>query len=339
MDVLKAALFVVMALCLGLMWHERDFVLDAYRQDDDGPAELRLSGVTLDFEKTDIPASPYVVHTAPDTRRRPMSLLFTAPEVDPVDMVGGESRISGIVRIDDEPASSALVRLERHTSTGTGVRDVIVGADGRFSARSLPGGRYRVRAWIPGKATMTASDVFFLEAEEAISRSYNLPLVDLEPRVEFVNGGTMTVGLTGGFGVVITRNDVDADGILISAPVTGVEVSASFTDDVTPLSPLVVPTDESGLAQFRMRCVRAGTGRATVTIDSEVRTVALASCIPMPPTTQGPAGGSTPSSAGDGPSTTRPVGGTVASTSISTSTSVTRPPATVTSTSSGGGNG
>ncbi len=308
MDVLKAALFAVMALSLGLMWHERDFVLDAYRQDDDGPAELRLSGVTLDFEKTDIPASPYVVHTAPDTRRRPMSLLFTAPEVDPVEMVGGKSRISGSVQVEGEPAPGAVVRLERHTSTGTGVRDLIVGADGRFRARKLPGGRYRVRAWIPGMATMTSSDVFFLEAEEAISRDYELQLIDLERRVEFVDGGTMTVGLTGSFGVAISRNDVDSDGIVVTAPVSGVEVSASFTDDVMPLSPLVASTDERGVAQFRMRCLRAGTGRATVTIGGEVQTLPLAACVPMPPMTLNPEGEPTVSAGGGSTATTQPVG-------------------------------
>ncbi|MDH4279731.1 MAG: carboxypeptidase-like regulatory domain-containing protein [Acidimicrobiia bacterium] len=334
MDVLKAALFVVMALCLGLMWHERDFVLDAYRQDDDGPAELRLSGVTLDFEKTDIPASPYVVHTAPDTRRRPMSLLFTAPEVDPVEMVGGESRISGIVRIDGEPASGAVVRLERHTSAGTGVRDVIVGADGRFTVRNLTGGRYRVRAWIPGSATMTSSDVFFLEAEEEIFRDYGLQLVDQEPRVEFVNGGTMTVGLSGGFGVVISRNDVDADGIVVTAPVSGVEVSATFTDDVSLLSPLVTSTNERGVAEFRMRCLKPTTGRATVTVGEEVWTVALAACVPKPPTTEASIDvDGAPGSDGGGPTTTQPAGGSAPT------TSTTRPAGTGGTASNGGGNG
>lgn len=331
---MKVALFAVMALCLGLMWHEREFVLDAYRQDDDGPSELRLSGVTLDFEKTEIPASPYVVHTAPDTRRRPMSLLFTAPEVDPVEMVGGESRISGAVQLDGEPAAGAVVRLERHTTTGTGIRDVIVDADGRFRARNLPGGRYRVRAWIPGLATMTSSDVFFLEADEKISRDYELQLIDLESRVVFVDGGTMTVGLAGSFGVVISRNDVDTDGIVVTAPITGVEVSASFTDDVVPLSPLVVSTDARGLAQFRMRCVRTGTGRATVTIGEEVRTVALPTCVPMPPTTLAPAeDGGTPGSAGGGTTTTVPAGGSAPT------TATTQPAGPGGPGSSGGGNG
>ena len=283
MDVLKVALFVVMAASLGLMWHERDAVVDAYRQDDDGPVELRLSGVTLDFEKTDLPASPYVVHTAPDTRRRPMSLLFTAPTVDPVSMVGGESKISGVVRLDAEPASGAIVRLERHTDDGVGTRDVLVGADGRFAARNLPGGRYRVRAWIPGVATMTESDVFFLNADESTSRSYSLLAINPDPRVGFVNGGTMTVGLTGSFGVAISRQQVDADGIVITVPVPTIEVSATFSAEVEPLSPLVTSTDDRGLAQFRMRCVEPRTGTATVTIGEEVQTVALANCVPPPP--------------------------------------------------------
>jgi len=307
-DVLKVALFVVMALSLGLMWSERDFVMDAYRQDDDGPAELRLSGVTLDFERTDIAPSPYVVHTASDTRRRPMSLLFTAPEIDPVEMVGGESQISGLVKVDSEAVPGAVVRLERHTSVGTGVRDVIAGADGRFTARNLPGGRYRVRAWIPGLATMTESDVFFLEAEESISRAYFLQPVDLEPKVGFVNGGTMTVGLTGSFGVVINRTDVDQDGIVVTVPVTGVEVSAVFSPEVAPMSAEVVATNDQGLAQFRMRCLRPGTGRATVTIGEKKQAVALAGCVPMPATTVAPTGEPGPAvpDGEGGPSTTTP---------------------------------
>lgn len=330
---MKAALFVVMALCLGLMWHERDFVLDAYRQDDAGPAELRLSGVALDFEKTDIPASPYVVHTAPDTRRRPMSLLFTAPDVEPVEMTGGESRISGIVKVEGEPASGAVVRLERHTSTGVGVRDVIAGGDGRFRARDLPGGRYRVRSWVSGAATMTSSDVFYLEADEVISRNYELQLIDLEPRVEFVNGGTMTVGLTGSFGVIISRNEVDADGIVVTAPVPGVAVSASFSDDVTLLSPSATSTNDRGVAEFRMRCLRPATGRATVTVDDDVQTVALAACVPMPPTTT-PADDGAPDGPNGGPTTTQPSGAVSAP-----ATSTSRSGGTGSTASNGGGNG
>ncbi len=328
MNVLKVALFAAMALSLGVMWNERDFVVDAYRQDDDGPSELRLSGVNLDFETAELPASPYVVHTAPDTRRRPMSLLFTAAEIDPVDMIGGESRIAGIVKVDGEPASGAVVRLERHTSTGTGVRDVLAGADGRFSARNLPGGRYRVRAWIPGTATMTGSDVFFLEADESVSRSYSLQVVDTEPRVGFVNGGTMTVGLTGSFGVYVARNDVDNDGIIVETPVSGVSVSATFTDDVDLLSPLAATTDQRGLTQFRMRCLRPGTGRATVTIGDEQQTVALAGCQPMPPTTTvAPEGGPSDS---DGPiTTTRP--------GVGSETTTTRPAASTGSDEDGNG--
>ncbi len=334
MDVLKAALFVVMALCLGLMWHERDFVFDAYRQDDDGPAELRLSGVALDFEKTDVPASPYVVHTAPDTRRRPMSLLFTEPEVAPVEMIGGESLVSGIVRIEGEPASGAVVRLERHTSTGVGVRDVIAGADGRFRARNLPGGRYRVRSWVPGVATMTSSDVFFLESDDAVSRSYELQLIDVEPRIEFVNGGTMTVGLTGTFGVVISRNEVDADGIVVTAPVSGVALSASFTDDVTLLSAPATSTDGRGVAEFRMRCLRPGTGRATVTVGDDVQTVALAACVKMPPTTEQVSDDGARDGGSGGPTTTRPPGAGSAPT-----TSTSRPGGAANTQANGGGSG
>ena len=69
----------------------------------------------------------------------------------------------------------------------------------------------------------------------------------------------MTVGLTGSFGVVISRLDVDADGIVVTVPVTGVEVTATFSPDVSLLSPSETSTDDRGLAQFRMRCLRPGT--------------------------------------------------------------------------------
>ncbi len=289
MQVLKAALFVVMTVSLGLMWHNRHFVVDAYRIDADGPAEIRLSGVSLDFDKTELAASPYVVHTGIDTRRRPMSLLFTPPEVDPVEMIGGEARIAGAVRIDDEPASGAVVRLERHTTAGTGVRDVLVGANGRFTARNLPGGRYRVRAWLPGAGAMTTSDVFFLEAKGTMTRTYQLEAVDPEPTVQFVNGGTMTVGLTGTFGVIMSRADVDGEGVISTVPVAGMPVAVQFSSHVSSLSPAVVFTDDRGLAQFRMRCLTTGMGRATVTIGhqglEETTVVALAACVAPPPPT------------------------------------------------------
>jgi len=334
-DVLKPALFALMASVMFVMWLNRGYVLDAYTEDE-RPNEIRLSGVaSLDFEKTSLPASPYVVHVGEDTRRRPMALLFTDNEdLVAVAMRGGETKIEGTVIIDGQPAVGGTVRLERHTSSGTGVRDLFINAEGRFSARDLPGGRYRVRAWLPGIATMTTSDVFFAESDSDYRRSYSLERIQSEPIIEFANGGTMYVGMTGSFGASVTQHRVDNDGIIVTRPVSGAFVSARFTDYVRLLSSNGQTTDDQGLVVFRLRCERAGSGSVMVTFGEQVIPVALPDCLTAPPTTPTTLSSNQPAAgASGGPST---------SSVSSTRTPTTRPGSGgsgPTTTANGSGNG
>ena len=306
MDVLKPALFALMASVLFVMWLNRGYVIDAYTEDE-LPAEIRLSGVaSLDFEKTSLPASPYVVHVGEDTRRRPMALLSTEIEDPPaVAMRGGKTKIEGTVSIEGIPAVGGTVRLERHTSSGIGVRDLFVNAEGRFSARDLPGGRYRVRAWLPGAATMTTSDVFFAESDSDYRRTYSLERIQSEPIIEFANGGTMYVGMTGSFGASVTQHRVNNDGIIVTHPVSGIFVSARFTDYVRLLSVDSQATNDQGLVVFRLRCRRAGNGSVMVTFGDQVIPVPLPECLTAPPTTSSTLSSDQPvPGASDGPSTT-----------------------------------
>ncbi len=289
MDVLKPVLFAFMAAVLFVMWSNQDFVIDAYT-DESAPTEIRLSGLALDFEKTELPASPYVVHIGEDTRRKPMALLFTDSGEQPmIEMAGGKSRIEGTVDIDGVAAVGSTVRLERHTDAGIGVRDLAVNANGWFAAHDLPGGRYRVRAWVPGTATMTTSDVFFINAGDRVQRSYSLEVVDGEPLIQFANGGTMYTGMTGSLGASVTQHRVDEDGIVVTRPVSGIEVSVELARYLQPMSGTTLATDDQGLVVFRLRCLRPGQGTATVTFNDSQIPVALPACVNAPPTTQPPA--------------------------------------------------
>ncbi|MDH3295355.1 MAG: carboxypeptidase-like regulatory domain-containing protein [Acidimicrobiia bacterium] len=285
MDVLKPALFALMASVLAVMWFNRHDVVNAYTEDQ-APPEIRLSGVALDFEKSEIPASPYVVHLGQDTRRRPMSLLFTdSEEAVEIGMTGGTTRIEGTVTVDGLPAAGGIVRLERHTSSGVGVRDLAINAKGWFAGRDLPGGRYRVRAWLTGTATMTSSDVFFAAAESTTRRNYVLERIESSPLIEFANGGTMYVGMTGSFGASVTQREVNGIGLVVTRPVAGFTVSARFTDYVDVLSPESQATNDKGLVVFNLRCRRAGQGSVMVAFGERVIPVDLPPCVPVPPTT------------------------------------------------------
>jgi len=323
---------------LGAMWMHRHLVVDAYAHDD-GPNELRFGGVELEFEKTELPASPYVVHTAVDTRRRPLGLLATdVDDAEPVTMVGGEARIRGTVLVDGEPAVGGVVRLERHTSDGVGARDVLISGDGRFSARNLPGGRYRVRAWQPGVATMTASDVFFLEADGTAERRFTLTTVAPTSSIEFVNGGTMYLGMNGSFGAIVSRRQVDEHGVIVTSPVAGVPIAVQFSPHVISLSAPNRLTDGRGLAEFTLRCARIGSGFATVTFETQTYTVALPECRTIPPTTAPPVANapSPQPGAGGGPAPTAPATGSGPGNAVGSTTQPAPPPANG---NAGGGNG
>lgn len=288
MQPVKAALLLAMVIGLGAMWTHRDFVFDAYRIDEDGQA-VRFEGVDLAVPRTDVGASPFSAAAAPDMRRNPVPVLDASTRADEpveVEMAGGESELRGTVNGPEGPAFAGIVRIERHTSEGIGTVDVRVGADGRWSRKRLPGGRYRIRAWVPGQLTMTRSEVLFLDDEGISETDFIIGPVDPQPLIEFVEAGSMYNGLTGTVAVTLSQRVVDAEGRILIVPIPGATVDIRLGSEVTSLSGLAQVTDGQGAARFLLRCNTVGTGRLVARYGHLQRTFTLPSCLPIPkPTT------------------------------------------------------
>ncbi len=301
---MKFALTLLMVVASWFMYDHRDLVFDAYRESD-SDVDIRLTGIDLDVEQTPLPSSPFQIRSADDTRRKPLDLAFVDVPTDaiPVDMSGGDSTLSGTAFVDDGPADGAVVRIERHTANTVGSIDVTADNRGRWSAGGLPGGRYRLRSWIEGKAVDKAGTVLFVEAGESHSHSFRLTEVDDDVSVQINNSGVMFDGLTGSVGVAVSQRQVDGDGLIVNAPVPNAQVVMTVTGAAKLESPASASVDSSGHATFRLRCV--GVGSVTV---SAVVSIPGVTRSPASSGQDGSTSASTSVAVGDGEAPVRAVG-------------------------------
>lgn len=281
----KAALFGLMVLSLAWMWSARHAVVDAYTTSP-GTLDIRLSGVDLAVERTGVGPSPYRIPPAPDTRRKPLALLFTTSStIEPptIEMTDGTATLRGTAVGPDGPAHGAIVRIERHTSEGLASVDVRVGPDGRWRALNLPGGRFRVRAWVPGLLTARGSTVLFVDADAQVELDFVLFAVHNEPSFELIHGGPIFEGSAGAVAVELTQRVVDAEGLIATTPIVGAAVTMATTAEMTVENGATQVTGDDGVAWFRVRCTGTGQPNAVVRHGASSAWVELPACRPLPP--------------------------------------------------------
>ncbi len=209
---------------------------------------------------------------------------------------------------EGQPIAGARVQLERHTSEGSGTLEVVTNADGYWKANDLLGGRYRVRAWVPNElATLEPSVIFIPEQsrndEEAqtllekqasgeIRREdvgfahtldFELQKVDPQPQLELLDAGPIYRGLSGTVAVHLVQRVVDAEGVIVTQPVSGASVTMSASSLVSLDSRTAKRTDAGGVAYYGVKC--NGTGQPTAVVSSgEIKKrVNLPACIAVPP--------------------------------------------------------
>jgi len=191
----------------------------------------------------------------------------------------GTARLTGTVSGPSGFLAGATVRIDRLVAGREVRHDVLSGPDGRWELRDVPGGRYRVRAFLAPVYAQTKAEVKFLT--DGDEHTFDLKVddqrgavvrADVAPDQPLVDGAVNLV-------VLVAQRVVGDDGVVRSSPLAGTFVELTglgrwtARDDAGPS-----PTDDStsttldeggeldqgailsseGRAQFELRCVQAG---------------------------------------------------------------------------------
>lgn len=178
----------------------------------------------------------------------------------------GRSVIRGSVEAPGGRVPGATVRLERLVGDQVQRLDAVTSEDGTFRLESIPGGRYRVRAWLAPTITMNEPEVFFLT--DGDERELTLRTEELDQLVVRSSTRPDAPIVGDGVNVAIRVADltVDADGVAREQPRAGVPVSVLVSGWAEVEPGVVRVTDADGTAVFEFSCERAGSVSATAYI-------------------------------------------------------------------------
>lgn len=195
------------------------------------------------------------------------------PEPEPVAIFGGRGILRGTVdfggavvddlEIPDGAVPGATVQLERFVGGTVGIERVPVDATGRWEARDIKGGRYRIRAWM---------DDWFGERLE-LSEAVTLFLTDSEERevpltldiaappyigdvTVYLSADPQPAPLGGDTKLVIritTTFDAGTPEELI-LPLVDYEFELVDAPNWEVIGPRVLTTDDEGVVELEARC-------------------------------------------------------------------------------------
>ena len=229
---------------------------------------------------------PYVEPHFDDTRDVTLTPVPPgAPIAFPVTIRGGDASLTGTLVGPDGPVPRGRVRVERFVGDTSAVLEVATDGQGRWSAKGILGGRYRVRGWRMPDLAMNSSMVLFLGAEEDGS-------VDLQATAQ---GGvdvqaalltpTPTIDAAVNVTALITRHEVDGDGVVQGVPLTGTVATLSSGAGWEIAAPDVT-VDGAGGATWTVTCTALHPGDLLVSADDGVARITVPACTrPVGPTT------------------------------------------------------
>jgi hypothetical protein len=183
-----------------------------------------------------------------------------------------------VVNGPDGPVVGATVRIERFVGTASGSTQVPTDGSGHFSLAGAMGGRYRVRAWLqPDLATFDSPTGFVADGQQ----------LTLSPTLERHNAvslqvasstASLTTGAAGGVRALLTRETVDANGIVQQGAVGGAAVTLAAGDGLSIDSPNPATTDAKGSASWVVTCTADGAHTVTATTPDATANATLPAC-------------------------------------------------------------
>lgn len=240
------------------------------------------------------PSSTSSTEPAPTTTEPDYSLIALEPvpgrAVPTTPITEGSATLRGSVQGPDGPVPDAVVRADRLIRHEDG--DVVqraearTGPDGTFTLGGIPGGRFRVRAFLPPTFAMESAEVFFLrDGEERELRLVVEAFTGLTVGADS-SPASPIVGQGVNLAVRVAQRTVDGDGVAREVPQAGVMVRVDASG-WTPLGPNPLQTDGNGVAVFEFQCDAVGTVSATALVGPEQQAFPLEPppCRPVPTTT------------------------------------------------------
>jgi hypothetical protein len=170
----------------------------------------------------------------------------------------GDASLVGVVTGPDGPVPSAVVRIDRLVADQVRRTDVVAGADGRFQLRGIPGGRYRVRAYLSPTFAQTEPDIFFLPGRDERRLDLRVDRFDGTIATTAVAPDPPILDQAVNVAVRIVNRAVNADGVAVAVPRAGAEVELVEVGRWSLTGDAIQTTDGSGRVVFAMRCDAAG---------------------------------------------------------------------------------
>jgi hypothetical protein len=198
--------------------------------------------------------------------------------VPPIPVRGGNAIVEGTVSGPSGPAGGATVRIERWVGSASGAINVHADGGGHFAAPGLLGGHYKVRAWLqPSLATFDAA-TGFVPIHGTLQVNIVMQQHDAVTVQVAATAGQAAVGQ--GFGVVslVTREQVDGNGIVVDAPVGGESVKLTTDHSVQIAGKNPAGTGTNGFVSWTLTCGTAGSFSVTATTKDGKATASLPPC-------------------------------------------------------------
>jgi hypothetical protein len=230
----------------------------------------------------------------------PGSTTTTAPTEQ------GSATITGTVSGPGGLVPGATVHIEHLVGRSAIGHDVTTGADGRFVLQGIPGGAYRVRAFLPPVLAQTEPELRFIDD----GKESTFPLTVQDQRKVVARAAVAPdhpfVGDEVTLGVVVANRVVDGSGVVQSVPLPGLEVQltgfgayqlatrrtppflrgSTTTTAFSFTSPSVAFTDANGQATWDLECASSSTPGLEALVTVTVTPAPVAGQPPPQPTQQ-----------------------------------------------------